>query len=615
MCQFLRTSGLTAANRWELVQQFDHGWRFHVENLTNEAGEENRQRHKARAVDTSIVAMLDDEPAMMQGSGRGTRTSFENRVLLECRFLDGLLAIHRGGGILRLLHPFSDSVSRDQTMPVLWSESEGSLLASAEQRLPQVEYEPQWFRPYPPQMTQDRRFAIFATPYLCTALDLWTLPGWGASQKPACRLLLAFDENSPVRLAAAPIPLTVQSWPFNQTGPAHLQGALQPNRIGFLLRHNDGSYWWCNTEIEHFFGDDTCTARKELVECISQAIRFRSGKEVAASAASMLGIDQQGQPPWCVLLPLEGDAVQVNWFRDQKLVFATDKGHWLWSPEDVRAGRVAGSRTAVLGADATGIQRRPAIPSPEKPQGPPAGGAVSGASSAESEDGNSGIWSIPHGSSRSLELDNQIVDRKNFSWSKQCLFSSNSGQNRNFEIAYTIDKCAMTRNVFTTDRRQTENSRPVESLKSCRGLLSWVAPDSLHNEMELLLVSGSDGAIHHRINTQHEPLRLENMQIGDINEIAGLQFRDPLLVVIRLDSARNAYEVQLRTLRHTSDYAVVGGLSLHADPVAWSNYLFTCEAEEGRICLKRRLFSVRASESNMHLNFQTVPGGDPDLAP
>gem|GEM_PF-2676012 len=592
-CQFLRAAAQvaqTAASRWQLAQQFDPDWRFQVENGGNA---ESHARHRAEPVSAATVATLDENKATTIVPSRSTEQSIDNPVLLECRFLDGLLAIHRGGEYLKLLHPFADIVKKDQASPVLWSESEGRLLDKAGCRLPQVHYQPDWFRPYPPAMTQDRRFAIFATPYLCAVLDLWTLPGWSAIQQPRCELLFAFDEKSSVRLAAAPVPLTVQPWPYNQIGEVDLRRDLQPNQVGLLLRHTNDSYWWCNVRLEQFFGDGGANARAELAECVRLAIRSQFGDIGADSADEELKADRERTLPWCVRIPIEGESVQVNWFQDQCLIFATPAGHWLWSRADACAGRVvvsldnptAGQDSTTQDGESAGIHG--------------SDNAFSGVNDSDENDG--GLWSLPSGSSKPVELDNQIADRKNFSWQKQCLFSSSSSTVNRFEIAYTVDKCAKTRTVLISQRRQTENSRPVESLKSCRGLLSWSAPDSLQHE--LLFVSGNDGTIHKRINTQHEPIRLQNMQIGDVNEVGGLQFLDPLMILVRDDpSSQNFFEVRLRTLRHPSDVAVVSGIELQADPVAWSNFLFTCETEGGSVCLKRREFCVISNGTNMHVS-------------
>ena len=578
MCQFLKSgqkksTQKTVADRWNDVEQFDYDWKFRVENL---AGAMETKRQEVSPSNTSMVAALGEvSTSHLAGDSDGSHPA-DNRpvVQLESSFLDGLLAVHQGGRSLTLLHPFADLARTTKTPVVVWSESEGHILNGAGCRLPEVDYKPEWFRPWKPRTTLDRRFALFSTPYLCVALDLWTLPGWGAAKHPQRRLVVAFNEKSPLRLAAGPVPLTVQPWPYNQTSHADLNLKLIQNQIGLLLQHNDGSYWWCCINLEQHFNESAAhegTTAIQMGERIQQLIEGQSedcgeDETEADSSTASLG---------CIRLPIQGNPVQVNVFRDHLIVFATPVGHWLWTREDA-------------------LNRR-----------------------ADKYGANGGLWEIrdPTSKDRKLQLDSQIADRKNFSWPMQCLFSSRSDADEKVVITYaTQDNHAKLHDIWVKDRDRTETTDPIETMHGCRGVLAWTPPEGM--DRELLFISGPEGAIFKRIITQHEPIRLQNLEVGTVNQVFGLQFRDPLMILVCEDpDSEHNVEVQLRSLRQPYEKAVISGLQLQADPLAWSNFLFTCESYHAGIRVQRREFPITSSGTNKHLNNRTTLGGDGETEP
>ena len=551
------------AGRWFDVEQFDYDWKFRETNSPLTGGTPPQNISPSNR---STVAELGEyAKSRISSDSDDSQPVDDNPVLLESSFLDGLLAIHQGGRSLTLLHPFADLAKATKTPVVVWSEFEGQILSESGCRRPEVDYKPEWFRPWKPQMTLDRRYALFATPYLCVVLDLWTLPGWGTAKRPDRRLVFAFNEKSKLRLAAAPVPLTVQPWPYNQTPHSDLNLKLKKNRIGLLLQHDDGSYWWCCVRLEQYFSS-LATSNESPATQLGLKLQQAVEQQLAGAGKDEVEAIPSHNSPECVRVPIQGDSIQINRFRDQLLVFATPLGHWLWMFEDALHCKV------------------------------------------DHYDTNGGLWEIrdPESSNKNLKLDGQIADRKNFSWPNQCLFSSQSAGDKKVVITYrTRDKLAKTRDVWLKDRDRTENSRPIQTLTGCRGVLAWTPPEGM--DRELLFISGPEGIIYKRIITQHEPTRLSNLEVGRVNDVFGLQFRDPLMILVCQDAENeNDVEVRLWSLRQPYEQAVISGIRLQADPLPWSNFLFTCESGPSSILVRRREFPITSSGTNNHLNKRTT---------
>ncbi|MEO2035468.1 MAG: hypothetical protein ABGZ35_25595 [Planctomycetaceae bacterium] len=568
-CQFLKSAPITVSDRWHLVDQFDDTWKFR-----SDEPEANGRPHEVRSEGSATVAHLTENLNYTSRQAASSVIGERNPVLLESRFLDGLLAVHQGRESLTLLHPFRDLASSEgHRGRNLWSVSEGQLLTDAGYQFPQVEYDPQWFRPFPPQITPDSRAALFSTPYFCAAIDLWSLPGWNALESANAEVLIAFNRKSRIRLAAAPIPLTIQPWPHNQAAAGSLKLDLQPNRIGLLLQHNNGTYWWCTLSLNRFLAIESAPAegRKQVEDCIKKAV---SGKSDPPTDSSMPDTNTGGTAPWCIPLSIKGRAVQVNWFDDQKIVFSSPLGHWIWSPDDAATGTVQLSETI------------------------------------DPEDGSSrtrGLWELPEPDNLEIDLDDPVVDRSHFSFLRQSVFATSRGESRKFEIAYTVERNIRTRSVWPDRHRKTISCSPVELESGCRALMSRTTSNSKNNE--LLMVLRDDGAIYRRKHG-HTDVAALDIRIGDFTEVAGLQYRNPLLIVVRKEASDTAdrFTVQLRSLRYPTDIAVVNGLLLQADPIAWSNFLFTCEAEASGIRIVRREFPIRSSGTNKHMNTRTRLG-------
>lgn len=576
-CQFLQSEGFTADRRWYLAKQFDYSWRFRTSR--SEEG-----RDSALLGDPATIIL--DDVSYGDSSPDSGQQGDDKHILLGCSFLDGLIAVHHGHEFMCLVHPFSDLAEGRQNPPV-WFEREGRILQRAGRRAPQCDRTPDWFRPYTPLLTPDRRYALFSTPYACTALDMWTLPDWSSAQEPRTELLIAFDEKSQVRLAAPPIPLTEQNWPHNQSTAGETTFRPEPDLLGLLLRTDDQAYLWCVVEINAFFEGDGAEVRSRLQTAIQSQInpgQIQSDTEESVAPVPDL--------PVCVPLPLTGPAVQVEFLRVrnkiEKIIFCTAQGHWIWSTAD--AGRVGRS------------------PEPRDLSGDDGFGGSQQQSAIEDR-----LLHLPEQQGVAAELNRQNEDRKNFSWLRRCIFTSNPMSAGTFQIAYVADHAAHVRTVKSeTFERNGNTTTPAKALAGCEGL--FASATSGQGDNELLFVSGKDGAIYRRLPTINEPLKLENGHIGQITDICGMQFEDPLLLLIRRDPTSvdgYTFEVELRNVRHptseqpglqlTGDVSV-GGLKLQADPLAWSNFLFTCELNDTGVVIRRHEFTVFSDETNPHMN-------------
>jgi hypothetical protein len=205
----------------------------------------------------------------------------EPMALLEWAFLDGMLALHQGGGTLALIHTFCNSSLASS--PIAWAESEPSILRNSSS----TPYfaTAQTTRPFPPTWSRDRRYLLFSTSYAAIALDLFSLPGWTngkCAAKCAPLLMCAPDAG---QIAATPIPLA-------------------GHQFGFLLRQNREEYRWYT-----------------------------------------LDLDQQSIEPWegsavqAVPLPIQGSPCQAL-MSQNALAFSTPLGHWFWRQRDAVDSKV-----------------------------------------------------------------------------------------------------------------------------------------------------------------------------------------------------------------------------------------------------------------------------------
>lgn len=455
------------------------------------------------------------------------------KVLIEWTFIDGLLAIHQGGGFMALTNPFGDLVEYPHSSAIVWSHPEDSLLRKHHFESPDASTDQaDVFRPFTPFATSDRKYVIFSTAYAVFAIQLASLPGWHYRAETEATVLWAADPSLESRLAAAPVPLTRQiARPNRRSRPA---AVTHPNQLGLLLYDSTSQqYSWKVLTLDPKTAGD--------------------GKRGDAERPAV----NVPQP-----LPIDGSPVQILNVRDQSLVFATAAGHWLWSTEAARAG------------DCSAILYLPASDQSE--------GAIA--------------------------LDADMSSRGVFSWRNQHLLRKpdhdgvRHHEEEYFELwyarhhngRYSVER----RRVWPGDPEGTQKAhpQPVITDYTARPLGEWVSSDTDRSAREMLFAVESAGEIYRRPITGDDPRPLGNIQIGRLNEIIGFRLHDPLLVVIRYDpTSEKPHKVELRSLRHPDRRAIAAGLALKADPLPWSNFLFTCEETKQGVAIVRRDYSVLRS--------------------
>jgi hypothetical protein len=256
----------SALKQWQRGSQFSYKWKF------KPAPKSDNGRRYA------------EPPEVIELAGSRDLPGFRNpTVLVQWSFIDGLIALHQGGGPLALLQPFADRAinSRPAT---LWSQQEANYL-----ELPNRQYDAELFRPFPPLPSLDHRLLFFSTPYAVFAVDLHSLPGWtvhGGLPRVSCFDLRDYVPAPACTLQAAPIPL-----------------AVDPPRVGLLLRSTeDASFYWTVLSLRP------------------------NGTP-----------DGPAEPP--VPLGLRGDFCQYGLILRAAITFSTEVGHWVWPWNDALASR------------------------------------------------------------------------------------------------------------------------------------------------------------------------------------------------------------------------------------------------------------------------------------
>lgn len=523
----LKSYRIDVARRWSEVERFDFDWKFKQSDPSE--GRESQAAH------TATVLNLNEQ-----------RGCVEPEVLLEMRIIDGVLAVHQGGGFLALIHPFGDLASdndagldenRRENRTVVWAESEQTILQNNGHSLPSLSTtDATWFRPFSPLATPDGRYIIFSTPYAAISVDTASLPGWNSGSGTKYRTLGFWEAPEALtQLAATPVPLTEQPRPANSVlGRTPLP--VSENRIGFLLQNrSDQSWWWC-VETPGFDADE----------------------------ADNSALTNPGQR--CVQIPLKGNNAQILTLENKFIVFATEQGHWLWTYSAAVESRV--ESIELLGANAADQVIRKIV------------------------------------------LDSNVTDRNFFRKRYQHIYSSRIEHRRSiesFEVAYPCHDLGSSitgtevRQVWSKDLERTRSRKPITlgRGKQAFPLGAWLS--SSDQLTELLLLVGQEGAIHHRNTAENTSTPLQNLLAG--NYIDGLQFQDPLLILVCPDKVNPVEQkVELRSLRYPKGVAVVPGVSLRADPFVWSHFLFTVEIDRNKLILNRREFRIHSSGTNSHLN-------------
>lgn len=517
-------TGVTALNRWEEVQRFGFDWEF-----KSAAVVENAAGVASHALPASRHVVLQLETI------KGFRSP---KVLIEWIFIDGLLAIHQGGGFLALANPFGDLAQSPHGSSIVWTLSEDSLLRKYDSELPYAgDGQAEVFRPFAPVATADRKYVVFSTSYAVFSVELGSLSGWHYRSENKVTVLWTADLALETRLAAAPVLLTSQ---ITRSGRrSRTDTEPDPNRIGLLLYNAiSHQYSW-------------------RVVPLDAEVRESGSREVPELTAT----------PTDIWLPIEGNPVQILSFRDQCLVFATPTGHWLWSCEAARANN-----------DSTILY----LPASDR-----ANGDI--AVDAEIADRHVFSWRNQH-LLRRHEHDG-IPQRDEVTRQYFELWYARSHNGR-----YSVER----RSVWPGDPEGTQKAlpQPVINDLTARPLGECLSATD-YQSREMLFAVDLMGELYRRPITGDDPRPLGNIQMGRLHEIYGFRLHDPLLVVVRKDPSNDKlHKVELRSLRHPDKRAAVGGLSLKADPLPWCNFLFTCEQTSDGVAVVRREYSIEQTGNN-----------------
>lgn len=491
-----------------MVHQFDYGWEFKA-----------NQGHECHPRSTTDVLNLTEKL-------QGFRPA---EVLVECSFLDGLLAVHQGGGTLALLHPFRDLAGEKVAE---WQLSEQDILHKNNCELPNVKYHGEWFRPFKPICTSDRRYGVFSTPYAVYAVDIGSLPAWQGIISPRAVVVASWNDNSKLRLAAQPVPLTDQDYPQHQSSKKELK--VESNRIGLILR-DDQHFYWHVVDLDKSFNHEII--RDEI--------------------------------PDLVKLPITGDAVQVLDFQGTVLILATSNGHWFWKIGDAQRNNV-GEIVELGTADKDGT----------------------------------------------IVLDREVVERKYFSWKRQHIHSisdelQGDSKRKNLKLCFSrYDGATIAAEMHGVSVEQPKLSRKARPVSYGATSIQYPIGSSQSPEdkglRELLIIAGDNGTINKPSDSDSGlgALHAGTLSAGAMADIPGLQFNDPLLILVKNDYRKeHARTIEMRSVWNHEVTATVHGIHLKSDPLAWSNFLFTCESDDDddRVFLRRREYGIQTNGSNSHI--------------
>lgn len=471
-----RSHGPTLAERWRDAAQFDYAWQLASSELAAPL----------------VTAHLEN--------AAGFRSP---EVLLQWTLIDGLLALHQGGGFVAVTHPFagadeSDADRHTLAPPLLWSQPENGYV-----QLPDAPYRADLFRPYPPRVTGDRRYLLFSTPYAAFVLDRRTLPGWSVDGRHAdFRTLFTWSEHPHLRLAAAPVPLS-----------------HAPHRAGLLLYN----------------------------------------EQTRQHGWSVVELDDAGPLPTLVVhpLPMQGDHCQWLMVGDQALAISTEYEHWVWRLEDALQASVAEmART----------------------------------------------WPRTESHAR-LVLDQDVANRQLFSWPLQHLATGArphawSEKLDGFEWCYQFEDADRGHRRFESygvslpDLSAKYPSTPAQHAGAIPLGPRWPVQGDDEGLSEFWFLSADkEGRLYRRSPAVKS---LEPTQVLTVprEEIQGLRFDDPLLTVVSID-ADKTYRIKLFPVHRSGLAATAERLRLVADPLIWSNWLFTCERDENHVLVRRRRIVVK----------------------
>ncbi|MFV1965611.1 MAG: hypothetical protein ACC628_09335, partial [Pirellulaceae bacterium] len=230
-------------------------------------------------------------------------------------------------------------------------------------------------------------------------------------------------------------------------------------------------------------------------------------------------------------LPLEGSPCQVDCVSGQLVAFATPRGHWLWNVPDARTGNVDALKRS-LSVDGTNTEVR---------------------------------------------LNQEVLSSKAFRLRRQVLFHDPSNDEYCFwyYLKESGRSTTLERYRIYFDSLSVHDSVPVDDE------LEAVPVGGLCDRDTAEMLFASNNRLYqegHGVLSTAVGIR----PIPDLNELMGLTFSSPLLAGVR----NHAREIWLRNVRGDLD-AYISTSTLFANPVIWSNWMFTCELEENHLLIRR----------------------------
>lgn len=206
---------------------------------------------------------------------------------------DGVIFLHQGGRGVAAVHAFGDLANRSEAMAIEESEL---FHPPGEWRLHVSEKLINFQRPYPPLLSKNRMHLVYSTPYGVATMSPGLLEGWCTEKgKHSPRTVLDLGQQDPATgrlswLAAQPVLL-------DRTTSGRCDCWL-----GLLLA--------------------TATVRNSSVLNLTYAWHVVN--------ASQLAEPLRGVPEDAVPLSMTGDHFQIEFLGSIGLLFATNRGLWLW---------------------------------------------------------------------------------------------------------------------------------------------------------------------------------------------------------------------------------------------------------------------------------------------
>ncbi|MEZ5941390.1 MAG: zinc ribbon domain-containing protein [Planctomycetaceae bacterium] len=457
---------------------------------------------------------------------------------------DGVIFLHQGGHSVAAVHGYAEAVKTDVALVL---EERALFDAPTNWRLLVNESSIDFRRPYPPIISTDRRNVVFSTPYGVAMLSPTDLEGWSAngSVTPKTILELAKQDTSGGQLIwlAAPPVLITQGETVND----------EP-LFGFLL------------------------ARAEMRSAHAQKIQYFWYSTAASEHHEQI----QDIPSNALELELQGSPCQIEVLGGRGLLFATDRGLWLWPiPLETPPERWQSiHRIRIWGEN-----------------------AVCRSANADERD--------------RIVLDQHVRNRNFLRWNSLVVLGANQtnlrGQMRIWLSVRAADETEFLERVDLYWEEGAVHSPTCVRPEETRRVIPIGRGMDRAGETSYFLAADRGQLEAAPFSDQ----RLRSIRDGFANPISSLQsvqLRDPLMLLVRdehidSESGRSTghkidggasmpeYYVQLRTLTFSDKFGpTIGPLMLATDPLFWLRSLFCLEIDVDKDDFVIRRYDLHVTE-------------------